>query len=211
MATAKPGKESWQLAEPDQTIAAVCPACRARVLLAHFRSDGFLRSRRSADGGPYYELACSRCATVLQLRWEPDGSRVVEPRPRTRILGCPFRYAGEQAQRFPPETAEEQADYQPGPGPDPTPPDESSRKPEPPPELELLSEPREDIVRMREILGVDDTAGRASILAAFRERSKRIHPDRFTEFDRDFQALAHRKFIELKRARDCLLAIIERR
>jgi curved DNA-binding protein CbpA len=64
--------------------------------------------------------------------------------------------------------------------------------------------------RCREILGVDSDASEAAILAAFRERSKQVHPDRFQALDEDFRSLAHEKFIELKRARDRLLAIIER-
>jgi len=67
-----------------------------------------------------------------------------------------------------------------------------------------------DVERCREILGVDSNANEEAILAAFRERSKRVHPDRFQAFDEDFRSLAHEKFIELQRARDRLLAIMER-
>lgn len=150
---------------------------------------------------------------MLNLRWEADGSRAVEPAARPGLLGNTFRASAEAPQIFPPERPEERAarDHrrpEPEPPPDEQPdPDPARAEPESLPELE----PGESVERMREVLGIDGSAGRDSILAAFRERSKRMHPDRFTAFDRDFQDLAHRKFIELKRARDCLLAIMDRR
>lgn len=60
------------------------------------------------------------------------------------------------------------------------------------------------LARALEVLGVSPAADRATIDRAFRERSLACHPDKVAHLDHDFQALAERKFRELKRAHELL-------
>jgi DnaJ like chaperone protein len=55
-----------------------------------------------------------------------------------------------------------------------------------------------------ELLGVGPTAARREIERAFREKSRRCHPDKVAHLDPEFQALAERKFKRLKSAYDLL-------
>jgi len=54
------------------------------------------------------------------------------------------------------------------------------------------------------ILGVEPTADRAALDAAFRRRSRACHPDKVAHLDPEFTALARRKFEELRRAYELL-------
>jgi curved DNA-binding protein CbpA len=62
------------------------------------------------------------------------------------------------------------------------------------------------VARALEILGVEATAGQREIARAYRRRSRTCHPDKVAHLDADFQALADRKFRELKAAFDLLMA-----
>jgi len=223
------------MTDPEDLLA-ICPICASRIPLDDFKEQGFLRARRRREGGPYYELTCSGCRSVLTLEQAEDRSRSVSLK-TSGWFG--LRPPGD-SQSFPPEDPGDGPKHRhagasrpgsrPGGGDDAGGHENDSDFGEGFASFNAGREERDErereggrsdgarderdtqmaVERCREILGVDSHANEEVILAAFRERSKQIHPDRFQAFDEDFRSLAHEKFIELKRARDRLLAIIER-
>jgi hypothetical protein len=61
-----------------------------------------------------------------------------------------------------------------------------------------------DAAAARAVLGVPAGAPRSAVEAAFRAAARRCHPDLVAHLDPDFRALAHAKFLRLRRARDLL-------
>lgn len=61
------------------------------------------------------------------------------------------------------------------------------------------------------VLGVGKDASRAEIDRAYRRKAKRCHPDRVAKMDKEFQDLAHQKFMALKEAYDTILERREHR
>ena len=89
----------------------------------------------------------------------------------------------------------------PRPSPKPrTPPPGPPAPPQAPPDHSLPATAEE----ARGILGVGIRATRKDLDAAYRRGSRRCHPDLVAHLDRDFQDLAHRKFLRLKRAHEIL-------
>lgn len=54
------------------------------------------------------------------------------------------------------------------------------------------------------VLGVSPGASSEQIAAAYRVRMKEYHPDRVAELGPELRELAHRKTVEIQRARDAL-------
>lgn len=207
---------------------AQCPECSIHIPLDDFVADGFLRTRAAKAGGPYYELDCpgQDCEVVLLLERESDGERVVSVR-GSGLIGR----SGSSRQRFPAESRKDHRGAETS-GADTSGAGASSghqsgasdRGGDARDERDAGEErtrrrrarvPSPDdepsIAECRTLLGVEPMADRDAVQAAFREKSKRMHPDRFVEFDADFQRLAHEKFIRLKQARDRLMQEINRR
>jgi DnaJ-domain-containing protein 1 len=53
-----------------------------------------------------------------------------------------------------------------------------------------------------EVLGVAEDVSLEELSAAYKERAKKYHPDRFAHLDTEFQDLAHKRFLEIKSAYD---------
>ncbi|MBU0567423.1 DnaJ domain-containing protein [bacterium] len=50
------------------------------------------------------------------------------------------------------------------------------------------------------ILGIDQRANKEEIERAYKRLAAKYHPDKVTHLGKDFQELAHRKFIEIQKA-----------
>ena len=158
------------------------------------------------------EFACPQCGVRMRLIPHGQGryARPGEPPPPP----VPW------AERAPPWVGREQAEAarraaEPSPpptAPPPRPPPPPAREPQPHPPApppEAPGDGAEDApltvpLDALELLGVEPTAARRDIERAFREKSRRCHPDKVAHLDPEFQALAERKFKRLKSAYDLL-------
>ncbi len=191
-----------------------CPRCAAAFSSESFRDDAILRPRSSAAGGPFYESLCTACetplalthrggrwvATVRDASWFDRWATRLEREPAVADSDAADDYDPSEAAREAHRRAEEAARAH----------RRANARREPPPRVPEPPDEQLDITACRTLLGVDASSDSAAIRAAFRERSKQLHPDRFAHLDPDFQRLAHEKFIQLQRARDRLLAERER-
>ncbi len=57
-----------------------------------------------------------------------------------------------------------------------------------------------------DILGVDRTASRKQIQAAYKEAIKKYHPDKLSHLGEEFSTLANEKFLEIQKAYDTLMS-----
>lgn len=210
------------MSDPDALVS-LCPRCGNSILLNEFRQDGFLLSRKVSGGGPFYEHHCGKCGNPLVLEVDPDGTQVISTRKTPGILGAllsgqaeatgfyashPARDDGKNpgdADRSKDGDGGEEAWRQA---------DDTDRtfhrfrdRTDSRPRTEEVRGPG-DLDRCRRLLGVSRDATPKEVLAAFRDRSKLFHPDRFARLDEDFLALAHEKFIELQAARDKLISTL---
>lgn len=195
-----------------------CPRCAASFSSESFRDDAILRPRASSAGGPYYESVCTACETPLALthsargwtaivrdstwfdRWATRFARPPDEPTDDDASGPPRDDDADAAARDAHRRAEEAARAH----------RRAHARREPPPDPDPEPSDLGDLADCLALLGVEDSSDAATIRAAFRERSKLFHPDRFVHLDADFQRLAHEKFIQLQRARDRLLAERER-
>ena len=211
---ARPRDCSRDMVDPNGP-ASNCPRCGNSILLSEFRQDGFLRSRALPGGGPYYEHSCGKCGTPLVLEVDPDGAQVISTRKPPGILGAILAGQAETTRFRAPEAARDGTNRGDAGRPDVE--DEGDGKDRKfhrfrdttdsrPPATDV--EGPGELDRCRRLLGVREYATRKEVLAAFRDRSKLFHPDRFARLDEDFQSLAHEKFIELRAARDKLIGTL---
>ena len=66
--------------------------------------------------------------------------------------------------------------------------------------------PRQRIVPPHEILGVRADASQKEIREAFRRLALHYHPDKVVHRGKEFERLAHEKFLRLKEAYETLIA-----
>jgi hypothetical protein len=195
------------------------------------RREAVLHPRSAARGGPWTGWDCRACGAETAVEPMPGGAPVLAPPEAAGIdasMVADFldgsrgrdirRRAREWMDRWGPglellrrtrRTRPRVRERKPEPRPR-KPPSEAgarSRTPPPPPPpapradshpLPLTAE------EARGILEVAAGATRKEIDAAYRRGSRRCHPDLVSHLDRDFQDLAHRKFLRLKRAHEIL-------
>lgn len=152
----------------------------ARVELESKRDHAKKRAgRRDWFFGPHADA-------LIAARWRPGAPA---PKAEQRSRSEP------RAEREAPRPRRERAPSTPPPPPEPPPPE-----PPPPPAPEPPA-PRSP----HEVLGVPAGATADEVEQAFRELTKRYHPDRFAVLDPEFQQLAERRMKELLAAREALL------
>ncbi|MHC5010293.1 MAG: J domain-containing protein [Planctomycetota bacterium] len=174
----------------------LCPHCARPYTAGEVTGVGILRARPAQRGGPTVEFQCPRCGHRILL--VPHGQG---------------RYARPGQPPPPPVPAEARRPpwLEGAPAPEPEEPEVIDI----PVEDDATEAPRRGPVSAEDtaltplealdILGLSPTDGPDAIEAAFRERSLTCHPDKVAHLDRDFQALAEKKFKLLKRAYDLLM------
>lgn len=184
-----------------------CLFCGKAFSKKDLQDRGFIRSRKESEGGPYFLYKCTHCREEMHC-YRGEGGWTLSPREDAwspfeffrRILEgySPLRPGGEKA------GARDQKARR---GARPSSSREKEEGARPRKEKPPLS--RKDAPdrwhAFYQILGIDSSASREDVVTAFRTLSKKVHPDRFASYDKEFQRLANRKFIELKEAYDTLL------
>ena len=183
-----------------------CPACARSFTPGEVTGLGILRSRPATAGGPYLDFPCPGCGRRLHLiphgdgRYAPPGEPPPPPAaPELRRPPWATGSGAAPAAEGPPATPPPRTRTRTGAPPPPrTPPPRTPPGPAAP--IGRLSA----LDQARRVLGVGAEAGAERIEQAYRERSLACHPDKVAHLDPDFQALAERKFRELKAAYDLL-------
>ncbi len=206
-----------------------CWFCEAVIAADDIHEFGYLSPRSADEGGPLWLFGCPSCGHDVGAERNAMGDFLLVPIERLGFAGrlaCVFDreklMLRAHARAWHRENAErrdafhaieaprrnEETDH-------PTsarPKSRTSEAPPPPPRDEPRDPPQQphhaepssfDEAYRR--LGLDPTADQASVAEAFRELSKRCHPDKVAHLDADFQELAHRKFKALKDAYDELM------
>lgn len=200
-----------------------CWFCGEAVEVARIESHGTLTPRDPEQGGPFYRLRCEGCGRPILCERNDAGAYLCSPPEITPLVDVFFAcfdrdialdldrkrewfeenaglrdrfFAGLVEPVFPgPEGEERRANRAGGKkGARPFHRGERVR----PGESEAVFDPYK-------VLGLREGATREEFIRAFRELAKKYHPDRFAHLDEEFQALAHRKFLRLRRAYDVLL------
>lgn len=190
------------------TTAGRCRRCARPFTSGEVTGLGILRPRAVVDGGPIVEFACPGCRTVNPLvphgggRFAPPG--VPPPPPPSE---AERRVPWQRGPRSPGATAPRPPPAAPPVTPPSAPPPPATPPPSPPPAAPAA--PDDDLAMTAtealEVLGVGPQAVTADIEHAYRVLALKLHPDKVAHLDRDFVALAERKFRRLRAARDLLL------
>jgi hypothetical protein len=192
-----------------------CPSCSRPYSAAEVAGVGILRPRFARDGGPLVEYRCPGCSKPIVLvphgggRYAPPGQPppaevpVEERTPAWAARGDGGPRA-ESPPRAPPpgRAAPPGSPERPGTAGRAAPEDVAPPPHEPDGEIEAIRTDDD----ARAVLGVGPDATRGEIESAFRQRSRQCHPDKVAHLDPEFQALAQRKFLLLRRAYERLHA-----
>ncbi|MHC4922529.1 MAG: J domain-containing protein [Planctomycetota bacterium] len=185
-----------------------------------------LHPRTERNGGPVTILRCPGCTVETVVDEMPDGSVVLSTREsaglgngRAAALleGAEGRRILQKARDWTERwqsaldavrstrRARRRTDSMPPP-PRPNPRRRTAPPPPPPPEAppprsnDLPATP----AQARAVLGVTRDSSDREVDKAYREQSRKCHPDLVAHLDKDFQELAHAKFLRLQRAHEIL-------
>jgi hypothetical protein len=200
-----------------------CWFCGEPVEIARIESHGTLAPRDPERGGPFYRLRCEGCGRPILCERNDTGAYLCSPPEITPFVDVFFAcfdrdlaldldrkrewfdenaglrdrfFASLVEPLFPgPKEGERRANRADG--------QKRARRPDRG-ERARPGEPVEAFDPYK-VLGLREGATREEFIKAFRELAKKYHPDRFAHLDGEFQALAHRKFLRLRRAYDALL------
>lgn len=192
-----------------------CLFCRKTFTEKDLLKRGVIKSRSKSRGGPYFIYKCAHCREEMKCLRGDRGWILEAPHEEWGIFEF-FRRVlegslpllgieeGKGARVFGSSRASSTRGSPPRGG--------DSRKGEKKEEKDAKKRTVPPTGRVPEqwrtfykILEVDHSASREDVVRAFRSLSKKVHPDRFINCDKEFQRLAHQKFIELKKAYDTLL------
>jgi len=210
-----------------------CWSCGRLPSEEDIRIRSLLHPRAERDGGPVTILRCPECAAETVVEEIPGGDVVLatlysaglsDGVAATLFDGPDGREQRRRAQAWTAlwhdalvamrltRAAQRRSDAKPPPRSRPQPrpasagPKKRSRKRAPDPALPRS--PRTGLpstqAEARGILGIAASAAAKEIDRAYREMSRKCHPDLVAHLDEDFQRLAHEKFLRLKRAHELL-------
>ena len=202
-----------------------CWFCGDLIEIAQIESHGILTPRDPARGGPFYRLRCEGCGRLILCERSDAGAYLCSPPEITPLVDVFFAcfdrdlaldldrkrewfeenaglrdrfFAGLVEPVFLGSAGEERrASRAKG--------KKRARRPDGG-EKTRPGEPAE-VFDPYKVLGLREGATREEFIKAFRELAKKYHPDRFAHLDEEFQVLAHRKFLRLRRAYDVLLEV----